>query len=123
MPIGVAQEMLKGAHSRLVKAGLDPAIIDIEAIREPDANVIGSGSGITIWAETESGATIAGSAVGSPKKSGYPVGERAAYELISNLDHGQFYSYYFDCWLTLTRWLCGRISASKILGGISIDAY
>jgi len=80
--------MSDAATAELVKAGLNPAIIDISAVRERDGNAIGAGSGVLLWAETDGGCILAGTAIGQKRLEPRAVGELAARELIENLKHG-----------------------------------
>lgn len=80
--------MCDGATAALVKAGVDPALIDIAAVREKPSEAVGSGSGIVLWAETEGGCVLGGSAWGAKGKDPAEVGRAAAEELARNLAHG-----------------------------------
>jgi RNA 3'-terminal phosphate cyclase (ATP) len=80
--------MSTAATAELVKAGLDPSVIDISAMREKDENAVGAGSGIVLWAETDGGCVLAGTAIGKKGLESREVGELAARELIGTLKHG-----------------------------------
>ncbi|KAI8998900.1 RNA 3'-terminal phosphate cyclase [Trametes punicea] len=88
LPKDLAESMRKAATSVLVESGLDAGIINIDAVREKPTNAVGSGSGIVLWAETEDGSVIAGSASGRKGTEPAQVGRDAARELVSNLAHG-----------------------------------
>ncbi|KZT03568.1 RNA 3'-terminal phosphate cyclase [Laetiporus sulphureus 93-53] len=88
LPAHLATTMRDAAAETLTRAGVDPALISITALREKPADAVGSGSGIVLWAEMESGCVIGGSALGSKGKDPAKVGHEAAEELASNLAHG-----------------------------------
>ena len=76
------------ATAVLVESGLDENIIRIDSVREKPSDAVGSGSGIVLWAETENGCRIAGSALGRKGTEPARVGRDAATELVSNLANG-----------------------------------
>ncbi|TFY68064.1 hypothetical protein EVJ58_g1221 [Rhodofomes roseus] len=80
--------MRNSAAAALQNGGIDPDIIHIEAIREESRDAVGSGSGIVLWAETDGGCVLGGSAIGVKGKKPAKVGEEAAHELLRNLAHG-----------------------------------
>ena len=86
LPRSLAEQMQRAAHSRLVASGIEPGIINIDVIRERNEDAVGAGSGVVLWAETEKGCRIGGSAIGAKGKEPLTVGEQAADELIRNLD-------------------------------------
>ncbi|KAA1470953.1 RNA 3'-terminal phosphate cyclase [Dentipellis sp. KUC8613] len=88
LPKSVAEAMRTAATDALVKSGVDAEIIDVEAIREKPSDCVGSGSGIVLWAKTENGCIIAGSALGRKGVDPGRVGQDAAEELTSNFGHG-----------------------------------
>ncbi|KAI0928221.1 hypothetical protein AcW1_005532 [Taiwanofungus camphoratus] len=88
LPRHLAEQMRDSAAAVLVKAGIDLGLVDINAVREKEAEAVGSGSGIVLWAETENGCVFGGSAVGRKGRSPAEVGEEAAEELARNLAHG-----------------------------------
>lgn len=91
LPIILAHKMAKAAVQKLSSAlTLDAKLIDIERVKEPDSGVgaKGSGSGIILWAETEGGCILGGSALGAKRKDGAAVGEEAADELVRGLESG-----------------------------------
>ncbi|KII88908.1 hypothetical protein PLICRDRAFT_40546 [Plicaturopsis crispa FD-325 SS-3] len=90
LPARIAYDMSGAAKARLAAAGVcSPANIAITAYREKDEHSVGHGGGITLWAETEGGCVIGGSALTS-KRGQVPadVGIEAAEELLRNLEHG-----------------------------------
>ncbi|KAH9831012.1 RNA 3'-terminal phosphate cyclase [Rhodofomes roseus] len=88
LPAHLAASMRNSAAAALQNGGIDPDIIHIEAIREESHDAVGSGSGIVLWAETDGGCVLGGSAIGVKGKKPAKVGEEAANELLRNLAHG-----------------------------------
>jgi RNA 3'-terminal phosphate cyclase (ATP) len=88
LPAHIARTMSAAATAELVKAGLDPSVIDIGAVRESDETVYGAGAGVVLWAETDAGCVLAGTAIGKKGLAPSAVGALAAQELIGNLEHG-----------------------------------
>ncbi|KAI0057106.1 RNA 3'-terminal phosphate cyclase [Artomyces pyxidatus] len=88
LPAELARKMRDAATASLVAAGVDARLIQIDALRERDCDVHGSGSGVVLWAETEGGCVLAGSSLGTKKKDPSVVGAEAAAELSRNLSHG-----------------------------------
>ncbi|OSD02787.1 RNA 3'-terminal phosphate cyclase [Trametes coccinea BRFM310] len=88
LPKSLAESMRAAATKVLVESGLDPDMIKIDTVREKPADAVGSGSGIVLWAETEGGCIIAGSALGRKGTEPAKVGRDAARELAANLAHG-----------------------------------
>jgi len=80
--------MRDSALNRLISSGYEPAIINIDAVRERDEITMGSGGGVILWAETSGGCLIGGTAVSSKGTKPEDVGVTAAVELIRNLEHG-----------------------------------
>ncbi|KAH9925294.1 RNA 3'-terminal phosphate cyclase [Fomitopsis serialis] len=87
LPAHLAASMRNAAMAILKQAGILPDVIDIEAIREDPSDAVGSGSGIVLWAETDGGCVLGGSAVGVKGKKPAKVGEEAAGELVRNLGY------------------------------------
>ena len=88
LPLWIAQRMMSGAHRALLASGIPSTKISITSVRERDGDVVGAGGGILLWAETDNGCLIGGSAVSTREKKPDTVGEEAAKELVRNLDHG-----------------------------------
>ena len=88
LPANIARTMRDAATAKLVAAGVRPDIIDIVAVREDKDKATGSGSAITLFAETEGGCILGGSAVGRKGLEPADVGESAADELLRNVEHG-----------------------------------
>lgn len=88
LPKSLAEAMRVGAMNVLSESGVDTALVSIDAVREKPSDAFGSGSGIVLWAETENGCILAGSALGSKRIDPAQVGRDAARELVANLAHG-----------------------------------
>ncbi|KAH9901629.1 RNA 3'-terminal phosphate cyclase [Cubamyces lactineus] len=88
LPKSLAESMRIAATAVLVESGLDESVIRIDTVREKPSDAVGSGSGIVLWAETENGCIIAGSALGRKGTEPARVGRDAAQELAANLAHG-----------------------------------
>lgn len=88
LPKAVAVGMKNAASSFLQRKGIDPSIIDIEAVRESPADAVGSGSGIVLWATTTNGCVLGGSSVGKKGIDTNEVGVEAAEELWRGLEKG-----------------------------------
>ena len=88
LPLWIAQRMVSGAHRTLLQSGIPSSEIAITSVRERDEDVVGAGGSILLWAETDKGCLIAGSAVSTREKKPETVGEEAARELVKNLHHG-----------------------------------
>jgi RNA 3'-terminal phosphate cyclase (ATP) len=100
LPPKLAKDCRDAAVASLVKQGIDRAIIDIPYLREPQGSHIGAGSGLVLWATTENGCIIGGSAVGEKKKDAIELGREAAEELGRNLAHGGCIDEYLqDQWI------------------------
>lgn len=96
--------MRRAATTKLEASGVAPNIINITAVREREEDVIGSGSGIMLWAETDNGCRLAGSAIGKKGKDMKDVAEEAAIELLQNLDHGGCVDEFMQVCLTRFRY-------------------
>lgn len=88
LPWRLAEQMRGAAYAQLVASGIDPRMISIDTRREQEEAAVGSGTGIVLWAETEHGCRLSGSAVGMKGKKPATVGEEAAMELLRNLHEG-----------------------------------
>ncbi|KZT44174.1 RNA 3'-terminal phosphate cyclase [Sistotremastrum suecicum HHB10207 ss-3] len=88
LPAALARTMAETARNHLIEAGIDESKIEITALREKEGTAVGSGSGIVLWAETENGCILGGSALGQKGKTPEAVGSEAADELVRNLSHG-----------------------------------
>ncbi|MBA7593252.1 RNA 3'-terminal phosphate cyclase [subsurface metagenome] len=85
----IATRMAHAASKALIKAG--HAKVDIRAESYPPTQDphLGPGTGITIWAETESGAILGASSLGKRGKPADQVGREAAETLIKQLQTGR----------------------------------
>jgi RNA 3'-terminal phosphate cyclase (ATP) len=88
LPYHIALKMREGARNRLISAGYEPGIINIDSMREMDELTVGSGGGVVLWAETSGGCLIGGTAVSSKGTDPADIGKTASEELIRNLEHG-----------------------------------
>lgn len=93
LPSHMAVGMAKAAKTRLSsRLGLNPKIvsIDIEVVQEDakDVGNNGTGSGIVLWAETDTGCVLGGSGLGSKGTGAASVGREAADELIKAIEGG-----------------------------------
>jgi len=85
----IATRMAHAASKALIKAG--HAKVDIRAESYPPTQDphLGPGTGITLWAETESGAILGASSLGKRGKLAEQVGREAAESLIKQLQTGR----------------------------------
>lgn len=91
LPLHIATGMSKAAKTRLTsQLGLDPKIVSIEVVKEDvkDVGNNGSGSGIVLWAETDTSCILGGSGLGSKGTDAATVGREAADELIKAIKGG-----------------------------------
>ncbi|KAL4065444.1 RNA 3'-terminal phosphate cyclase domain-containing protein [Scleroderma citrinum] len=88
LPYFLANRMKKAACARLLAAGFLLEQMQIIAVEERPDEVTGSGGGTVLWAETDAGCWIGGSAVSEKGKSPEQVGKEAAEELLRNLEYG-----------------------------------
>lgn len=88
LPLSIAKRMVSGARRALLESGIASTKISLMSVRERDQDVVGAGGGILLWAETDNGCLIGGSAVSTKVKKPETVGEEAAMELVRNLNHG-----------------------------------
>jgi len=89
LPAHIATRMAHAASKALIKAG--HAKVDIKAESYPPTQDphLGPGTGITLWAETESGAILGASSLGERGKLAEQVGREAAESLIEQLQTGR----------------------------------
>ena len=91
LPLHMANEMSNAAKTALTsRLGLNPKTVSIEVVKEDakDVGNNGSGSGIVLWAETDTGCVLGGSGLGSKGVSPALVGGGAANELIKAIEGG-----------------------------------
>ncbi|KAJ7408769.1 RNA 3'-terminal phosphate cyclase [Willisornis vidua] len=87
LPIKLAKDM-SAAAVRCIRKEIRDLYINIQPVREPDDQAVGTGSGIIIVAETSTGCLLAGSSLGKRGKNSDKVGIEAAEMLLKNLKHG-----------------------------------
>lgn len=85
LPSHVARRMAHAATRTLISAGFSNVEIKTE-ISEREG--VGPGAGITLWAETDSGAILGGSSIGRPGKMAEHVGREAAESLLKEIKGG-----------------------------------
>ena len=91
LPFHIATGMSNAAKTRLTsQLGLDPKVVSIEVVKEnaKDVGNNGSGRGIVLWAETDTGCVLGGSGLGSKGTDAATVGRDAADELIKAIEGG-----------------------------------
>lgn len=91
LPFHIATGMSNAAKTRLVsELGLNQKMVSIEVLKEgtKDVGNNGSGSGIVLWAETDTGCVLGGSGLGSKGTDAASVGREAANELIRAIRGG-----------------------------------
>ncbi|XP_044288504.1 RNA 3'-terminal phosphate cyclase [Varanus komodoensis] len=87
LPVKLANDMAAAAV-RCIRKEIRDLSVNIQAVREPDNEAFGNGSGIIIVAETSTGCLLAGSSLGKRGKNADKVGIEAAEMLLGNLRHG-----------------------------------
>lgn len=121
LPTKLAKECRDGAVASLIKQGVDPEVIDIPYLREQPGSHVGAGSGLILWAKTESGCIIGGSAVGSKGMDPVDLGREAAEELGRNLAHGGCVDEYLqDQWIIFGALAEGK---SRVRCGLPITLH
>ncbi|KIM58697.1 hypothetical protein SCLCIDRAFT_1218385 [Scleroderma citrinum Foug A] len=88
LPFFLANRMKKAACARLRTAGFLPGQVQINAVEELPGEATGSGGGMVLWAETEAGCLIGGSAVSEKATTPEQIGKEAAEDLLRNLNYG-----------------------------------
>jgi RNA 3'-terminal phosphate cyclase (ATP) len=91
LPILLAQKMARGARDVLLSASAvqaDDVPIEIEEVKENEADAVGSGSGLFLWAETEDGFAFGGTSIGEKGKDAVKLGAAAAAELLRGIETG-----------------------------------
>ncbi|XKL64282.1 hypothetical protein PGB90_004368 [Kerria lacca] len=88
LPINMAHEMADAANHILKKIITSRIQINIERVKESPKDAFGNGSGIVcvfniLFAETDTGCILGGSAVGARNVSTKDVGNKAALELVT----------------------------------------
>eukprot|EP01118_Nematostelium_gracile_P005351 TRINITY_DN1686_c0_g1_i1.p1 TRINITY_DN1686_c0_g1~~TRINITY_DN1686_c0_g1_i1.p1 ORF type:complete len:368 (+),score=95.53 TRINITY_DN1686_c0_g1_i1:93-1196(+) len=114
--IDVARRMSEMAKKLMQKYVRDGKVeYDFHAIHEPPNRAFAEGCGILIYAVTDTGCLIAGSALGERKKKAEDVAREATDLLISNLEHGGCVDEYLQDQLIIYMALAK--GNSKILSG------
>lgn len=91
LPFHIATGMSDAAKTTLTsRLGLSAKAVSIEAVKEDakDVGNNGSGSGIVLWAETDTGCVLGGSGLGSKGTGAASVGRDAAEELVRAIEGG-----------------------------------
>jgi RNA 3'-terminal phosphate cyclase (ATP) len=100
LPKHLAKESRDAAIAYLIKKGIDPSVIHIEYVREESAKAFGAGSGVVLWAETDTGCVIGGGSIGQKGVDAGEIGREAAEELERNLAQGGCVDEYLqDQWI------------------------
>ncbi len=86
LPKHVAQRQADSAENRLKKAGFKDVEIKLEWYEKGKDPHLGPGSGIVLWADTDSGSVIGGDALGERGKPAEKVGEEAADKLLKEIE-------------------------------------
>ena len=89
LPAHIATRMAHAASMALIKVGYIKVDIKAESYPPTQDPHLGSGAGITLWAETESGAILGASSLGERGKPAEQVGREAAESLIKQLHTGR----------------------------------
>ncbi|KAH0618374.1 hypothetical protein JD844_017511 [Phrynosoma platyrhinos] len=101
LPIKIAKDMASAAV-RCIRKEIRDLYVNIQAVREPDNEAFGTGTGIIIVAETSTGC-----------KSADSVGTEAAEMLLGNLQHGGAVDDYLQDQLIIFMALADGISRVK----------
>ncbi len=88
LPAQIATRIAHAASMELIGSGQGKVDIKSESYSQDQDPHLSPGAGVTLWAETERGATIGGSSLGSPGKPSEQVGREAARELTEQLRTG-----------------------------------
>ncbi|MEM3519711.1 MAG: RNA 3'-terminal phosphate cyclase [Candidatus Hadarchaeales archaeon] len=93
LPAHIGRRMAHAATKTFIAAGYSNVEIKVEV---SDEKGIGPGTGITVWAETDGGAVLGGSALGRPGKMAEHVGREAAEALLKEIEGGPVDSHTTD---------------------------
>ena len=116
LPFRLATGMSNAAKTRLTsELGLNSKTISIEAVKDDakDVGNNGSGSGIVLWAETDTGCVLGGSGLGSKGTDPATVGTGAADELIKAIRGGGCVDEYLQDQIIIFLALAGGRSMVK----------
>jgi RNA 3'-terminal phosphate cyclase (ATP) len=86
LPKHVAQRQADSAQNKLKKAGFKDVEIRLEWYEQGKDAHLGPGSGVVLWAVTESGSVIGADALGERGKPAEKVGEEAADKLLKEME-------------------------------------
>lgn len=86
LPQHVAQRQADSAQNKLKKAGFKDVEIRLEWYEQEYDPHLGPGSGVVLWAVTESGSVIGADALGERGKLAEKVGEEAADKLLKEIE-------------------------------------
>ncbi|KAJ3114093.1 hypothetical protein HK100_001771 [Physocladia obscura] len=89
---------------------------------DPEGKAFGSGSGILVYATTDTNCVLAGSCVGSPKEAPEKTAEKAVNELIKNLQENGCVDEYLQDQIILFLALANGVSRVRV-GGITEHTY
>lgn len=88
LPSRIATRIAHAATLELIKSVRAPVDIRCESYQSGQDPHLSPGAGLTLWAETDSGAIIGTSSLGAPGKPSEKVGREAALDLIAQLKTG-----------------------------------
>ncbi|MGQ9787750.1 MAG: RNA 3'-terminal phosphate cyclase [Candidatus Hadarchaeaceae archaeon] len=88
LPSRVANRIAHAASLELMKSVRAPVEIHCESYQIGQDPHLAPGAGLTLWAETDSGAVVGTSSLGEPGKPSEKVGREAALDLIEQLRTG-----------------------------------
>ncbi|NHI83585.1 MAG: RNA 3'-terminal phosphate cyclase [Candidatus Thorarchaeota archaeon] len=88
LPSHVAERQASAARALLQEASLGQATIEIESHDEKDDQHVDPGSGIVLWAESESGLRIGADELGEKGVSAEEVGRKCARRLVKEMASG-----------------------------------
>lgn len=86
LPQHVAQRQSDSAQNKLRKAGFKDVEIRLEWYEQGKDHHLGPGSGVVLWAETDSGSVIGADALGERGKPAEKVGEEVADKLLKEIE-------------------------------------
>ncbi|KAK8721636.1 hypothetical protein OTU49_012673 [Cherax quadricarinatus] len=86
LPVKIAHKMADSAEQLLREKLPRDVDIFIERIKEHPERAVGNGSGIVLWAETDSGCVLGGSALGKKGRDAEEDGLLAAKEILESVE-------------------------------------
>jgi RNA 3'-terminal phosphate cyclase (ATP) len=121
LPKHLAKESCDAAVAYLVNKGIDPSVIEIKYVREEAQKAFGAGSGVVLWAETDTGCVIGGGAIGQKSVDAVELGRQAAEELERNLTQGGCVDEYLqDQWIIFGALAKGK---SRVRCGLPLTLH